>query len=452
MGVVLLLFLLAQVSPSFAIKASVSCDKTTGYVTLTWQIPEELGKVNRIEIRRSATPNGPFEVIASFTEPMSSFVDTSAKPNRTYYYKIVALKGKETIESAILSTSFRVNAMDTPNDAGFAVTLTWQLPPGIEKVNRVVIYRATSPDGPFEKIKTYMATVTRFEDMGLENGKAYYYKILIEKDGETYESLVSGPAIPKPQWFHKGRLPILIGVLLYTLILLYFILSAKRGKELYLRPIAGLKALDEAIGRATEMGRPILYVPGLSTISDVATIASINILSHVTRKIAEYETKIIVPNRNPVVYTVTREVVKEAFTSAGRPDLFDPDSVFYVTDSQFGYAAAVSGIMIREKTATNLFLGMFWAESLILAETGASTGAIQIAGTDAVTQLPFFITACDYTLIGEELYAASAYLSKEPILRATLKGQDMMKLILAIILILGSICGLLGKTWFLKIL
>ena len=41
------------------------------------------------------------------------------------------------------------------------------------------------------------------------------------------------------------------------------------------------------------------------------------------------------------------------------------------------------------------------------ARLGNAAGAIQIAGTDAVTQLPFFITTCDYTLIGEELYAAS---------------------------------------------
>jgi hypothetical protein len=121
--------------------------------------------------------------------------------------------------------------------------------------------------------------------------------------------------------------------------------------------------------------------------------------------------------------------------------------VFYVTDSQFGYAAAVDGIMIREKPATNFFLGMFWAESLILAETGASTGAIQIAGTDAVTQLPFFITACDYTLIGEELYAASAYLSNEPLLVGSLKGQDWAKALIWILLLIGSIIGIAGGAW-----
>ena len=116
--------------------------------------------------------------------------------------------------------------------------------------------------------------------------------------------------------------------------------------------------------------------------------------------------------------------------------------MFYLTDQQFAYAAAVDGIMIRDKPATNFFMGMFWAESLILAETGATTGAIQIAGTDALAQLPFFITACDYTLIGEELYAASAYLSREPLLLGTIVGQDYSKLLIAVVIVLGTVIAL----------
>jgi hypothetical protein len=113
--------------------------------------------------------------------------------------------------------------------------------------------------------------------------------------------------------------------------------------------------------------------------------------------------------------------------------------VFYVTDQQFAYAAAVDGIMTREKPATNFLIGMFWAESLILAETGAMSGAVQIAGTDAISQLPFFITACDYTLIGEELYAASAYLSREPVLLGAIKGQDYSKAIILGLIIVGTV-------------
>jgi hypothetical protein len=95
--------------------------------------------------------------------------------------------------------------------------------------------------------------------------------------------------------------------------------------------------------------------------------------------------------------------------------------------------------MLREKPAACFYQGKFYAESLILAETGNSIGAIQIAGTASPSQLPFFITACDYTLIGEEFFAASAYLSGDRRLIGSIRGQDMGKIIFMAAILLGLI-------------
>ena len=78
----------------------------------------------------------------------------------------------------------------------------------------------------------------------------------------------------------------------------------------------------------------------------------------------------------------------------------------------------------------SFYQGKFYAESLILAETGNSIGAIQIAGTASAAQIPFFVTACDYTLIGEEFFAASAYLSQDPKLIGGVKGMDVLKVMI----------------------
>jgi hypothetical protein len=119
---------------------------------------------------------------------------------------------------------------------------------------------------------------------------------------------------------------------------------------------------------------------------------------------------------------------------AGRPDLYYDDMVHYISDDQFAYAAGVNGIMIREKPAACFYQGKFYAESLLLAETGNSIGAIQIAGTGSASQIPFFVTACDYTLIGEEFFAASAYLSNKPELIGSIKGQDIVKFMVMILM------------------
>jgi hypothetical protein len=337
--------------------------------------------------------------------------------------------------------------MDNPNDDGGRIAIAWQGIATEMSIDGYEIWRAEG-DNAFEKI----ADVNRFEqqyvDSETRNGIPYRYKIVAVGNGEVVaESEISASVKSSQQWFNTGRTNVLIGFIIYAAILLYFIYHARRGKDLFIRRLAGLEALEDAVGRATEMGKPILYVPGLSTIDDIATLASLNILSLVAKKTAEYNTTLLVPNRSPVVYVVAREIVKEAYTDAGRPDAFNPDNVYFLTSNQWAYTAAVCGTMVREKPATNLFLGHFWAESLVLAETGAATGAIQIAGTDSVFQLPFFITACDYTLIGEELYAASAYLSKEPLLMGSLKGQDWGKMIILGILIAASALILLGLPW-----
>jgi hypothetical protein len=248
-----------------------------------------------------------------------------------------------------------------------------------------------------------------------------------------------GPMIASANIWNVARTNSALWALLICAGVMGFILRARSGASLFVRRIAGLDHVEEAIGRATEMGRPILYTTGLGYVSDIATIASFNILGQVARKIADYETRLMVPSRDPIVMAVCQEVVQEAYIDAGRPDAYNKDDIFFLTDDQFAYTAAVDGIMVREKPATNFFMGMFYAESLLLAETGASTGAIQIAGTDALAQLPFFITACDYTLIGEELYAASAYLSREPLLLGSLKGQDFAKMILMIATFIGTL-------------
>jgi len=243
---------------------------------------------------------------------------------------------------------------------------------------------------------------------------------------------------------HIDRLPTAVAAVLFAAVLVWFIRRARRGGSIFIRRIAGLEAVDEAVGRATEMGRPILYCPGLDPMEEVATVASVNILGQVARRAGQYETRLIMPNRDPIVMTVAQEVVREALTEVGRPDLYDPNDIYYTTQSQFGYAAAVCGTMMRERPATNFFIGHFYAESLVLAETGNATGAIQIAGTDADSQLPFFICSCDYVLIGEELYAGSVYLSREPLLLGALKGQDAAKAMILFSLLAGTILALLG--------
>ena len=237
-------------------------------------------------------------------------------------------------------------------------------------------------------------------------------------------------------------------ILIFSITIYYYIDRARSGEEIYLRTIPGLKAIEEAVGRATEMGKSVLFVPGISDLDQVETITGLNILGHVAEHTAKYETSLNVPVSKSIVMEAGREVCKEAYLRAGRPDLYYDDMVHYVTEEQFAYTAGVTGIMERDKPAACFYLGKFYAESLILAEAGNSIGALQIAGTGSYSQIPFFVTACDYTLIGEEFFVASAYLSKKPELVGSIKGQDIVKLLVMIAIALTVVLnGFFQSGW-----
>ncbi len=241
-------------------------------------------------------------------------------------------------------------------------------------------------------------------------------------------------------WFNPATLATLIASAVAVLIVFYTTYSQRRGKEFKVREIGGLKAVEDAIGRATEMARPVLYTPGWGgDIQRPTTIASMNILSHVAEKTASYDCRLVYPTHDPVIMAVAQEVVKGSYARVGFPDRYKADDISYVSSSQFGYAAAVDGLISRHKPASIFLLGTFEAESLILAETGNSINAIQIAGTDSTIQLSFFIVACDFTLIGEEVFAASGYLSGDRSILASVEAQDIMKVLIVLFLLTAII-------------
>ncbi len=255
----------------------------------------------------------------------------------------------------------------------------------------------------------------------------------------------------EPAWFDQGKLVVLLAALISTAIVLYTTFHRASRDRFKVRQISGLKAVEEAIGRATEMARPVVFTPGWGgDIQRPTTIASLNILAYVAEKTAQYDCALIFPTHDPVIMTVAQEVARESYARSGFADRFHEENYQYVSSSQFGYAAAVEGIISRQKPASVFLLGTFEAESLILAETGNAVGAIQIAGTDSTIQLAFFIVACDYTLIGEELFAASGYLSGDRSILASVRAQDILKVILIGLLLLASIWASINPsaTWW----
>lgn len=354
-------------------------------------------------------------------------------------------------QDVLLAPPVNLQAVDHPWDHGDKVDLTWNLSaddPAL--VTSYLIYSSELPDGPFSFITIISSGDQSFTVEKLERGDNYFFKVVaVGTDGsESLPAVTTEAIVPTRQWFDGNRFSLAIIILIFCGSVYYWIRHARKGGELKIRKIAGLEAIEEAVGRATEMGRSCLFIVGIQDMNEIQTIAGITILSKVAKIAAELDAKIEVPTSRSLVMTAAREAVQASYLSMGRPDAYNQDLIYYVTDEQFGFVAYVQGMMVREKPAACFYMGAFFAESLILAETGNSIGAIQVAGTAMPAQLPFFVAACDYTLIGEEFFAASAYLSGEPAQLGSLKGQDVGKIIVGIGIIVGvlmsSVASMVG--------
>ncbi len=246
--------------------------------------------------------------------------------------------------------------------------------------------------------------------------------------------------------FAKGMAVDFILVLFLGISVVFVLHRTKSRPSSYqIRKISGLDAIEEGVGRATEMNRPVLYLPGFGDFTDPQTLASMAVLSEVAKMTARYETRLTVPVNYAYVLPLMSEVVRQAYVSQGKLDRFHPEEVRWYSDHYFGYAIAVIELMFREKVATTVMLGNFAFDALMYAEAGNQAGAIQIGGTAATIQIPFFVAACDYAIIGEEIYAAAAYLTKDPVRVATIVAEDWAKFAVTALIILGVVMKTTGS-------
>lgn len=252
-------------------------------------------------------------------------------------------------------------------------------------------------------------------------------------------------------FFVEGRVTALMLFTAFAAFILLSIRASKKGYPITLREIPGYDAVDELVGRAVEMGRPVHFTPGKYELR-IDLMAGLAAMEHVARTAIAYDAKFVVTTGRGDTFALADAMVQQAYAEAGKPEGYSSESVLYLSDNQFAFASAVMGMIARERVAANIMIGAYGAESLLIAEAACGVNAMQIAGESKPMQLPFFIASCDYVVMGEELFAAQAYFTKDPMALGYVRGQDLGKALCMLILIAGVIDSSLGGKFILNLL
>ncbi len=251
-----------------------------------------------------------------------------------------------------------------------------------------------------------------------------------------------------------GRTLGFLVLLIVVAMILYYLRRAEAGRLPRIRRLPQVGVIDEIIARCVEMNKEIWFLSGQGTMTYATQLPGIlstfGILAYVTQRCAELGCRIHHPTSLPVAYNIQYEIMREAYELAGKPEEFDPlDTIIYMpAGATRPYVANESW---RRKPAGGILTGFWYHYTIIHAEALQRAGAMTLGGTDTTHNIPFMVAANNYSMIGEEMYAMSAYLSKDPVLTSSLAGQDIGKYIIIALTILGMIAGAAGinvLNWF----
>lgn len=254
----------------------------------------------------------------------------------------------------------------------------------------------------------------------------------------------------------EGRLiPLLL--LVFSVILFYlYTRLVRQGREVTVRTLPAVEAIREAVGRCAEMGRPLLYTTGItSSISSgrsaADSLAGISILGHTVRLCARMGVPFKYFTATIDAYPLIEETVKNAYRQEGKIEEYDEDSIELIAN-QSSLVSRYLGYLQRERPASACLIGGLAYESVVLSEGGNTIGALQISGTVNYYQTPFLVASTDYTLIMEELYAASAEISGDPDSLGALAGEDILKIVVLALFLIGTVFGLMRNDFLIKLL
>ncbi len=238
----------------------------------------------------------------------------------------------------------------------------------------------------------------------------------------------------------------LIVLVILLLLMLVFTLWVRGGARPSFRPIPGFAALRGLIGQVAETSQALhvsLGIEGVGGKGTAETLAGLTVLEYLARHMAVCDAPPIVTVADPSLLPIAQDALRHAYLQYCDVDYYDPSQVRFIAPQAVAYATGVMGVLGREKLRANVMVGSFGDEYLLMGETGARRDVSQIVGTANPQTLPFVFTSADQTLIGEEMYAAGAYLASLPAHVGSLIAQDWVRVFIVLFIIIGVI----GKTF-----
>ena len=216
------------------------------------------------------------------------------------------------------------------------------------------------------------------------------------------------------------------------------------GRTIERRPLPALDELNAALARAAETGKPIHLSPGAGalhgTAVDPESLAGLVLAQRVAAAAAGRGATIMASSGDAVSHLALRGMIRVACRDAGYSEDFQPDSIhLYADHDPLAFAAGLGNRYVSETMEASVTVGAFGEAYLLAGEQGRQHQIPQVAGTTNPTSLAAALLTANGTLLGEEIYAAEAYIAPTPLGIARLLTHDAIRFLLITIIVVGLI-------------
>jgi hypothetical protein len=237
----------------------------------------------------------------------------------------------------------------------------------------------------------------------------------------------------------------LLLLVLFGVLVLVFFFTFRAGRRPRFRAIPAFGLLRGQMGRAIESGRDLHVSIGTGSISgdDTATtLAGLAVAEYLADEAAASGIAPTVTASDPTSVLLAEDAVRRPYIRQGNLADFPRGAARLPALNPTQYAAATMDLLNHEPVLTNIMSGAFGSEAALIDQAANNSDLPQLFGGSDPRALAVMTTSTDHVLMGEEMYAAKAYLRAQLPHLAGLRAADALRIVIAVLIVVALILGL----------
>lgn len=235
-------------------------------------------------------------------------------------------------------------------------------------------------------------------------------------------------------------------LILFGVLAPVFFLIFRGGRRPRFRAIPAFSLLRGQMGRAIESGRDLhvsIGTGGVSGDDTATTLAGLALAEYLADEAAASGIAPTVTTSDPTSVLLAEDAVRRPYSRQGNLSDFPRGAARLPALNSAQYAAATMDLLNHEPVLTNIMSGTFGAEAALIDQAADNQELPQLFGGSDPRALAVMSTSTANILMGEEMYAAKAYLRAQLPHLATLRAADVVRVVMVVLIVLAFCIGLL---------